>query len=136
MTLQEYAPMFALLAVQLRATDADEPTVRAYFRALEDLEPEFVGEAARILARRVDEDGKSWFPKSAEWRAAAMKVEADRIEAQRALLRKLPVPLCLACDDTGWESCGDGVRPCACRSVRRAEVLGRRPWPALPEASL
>jgi hypothetical protein len=136
MTYQQFGPIFAMLAMQLRAADADIATAKAYFPALEDLEVEFVEESARRLARKVDEDGKSWFPKSAEWRAAALKVEADRIEAQRTLLRKLPKPLCAACDDTGWESCGDGVRPCACRSVRRLEVLGRRPWPALPEASL
>lgn len=137
MTLQQFGPIFALLAVQLRATDSDEATVRAYLRALEDLEVEFVEEAARRLTRVVDEEGKSWFPKAPEWRIAAVKVEADRLEAQRALLRKLPAPLCSDCGDTGWRlGEDDRVRPCSCRTIRRLEVLGRRPWPALPEASL
>lgn len=137
MTLQQFSPIFALLAVQLRATDADEATIRGYYQALKDLEPEFVAEAAQRLARTVDEDGKSWFPKAPEWRAAASKVEVDRQEQQRAYLRKLRTPLCLACGDTGWADVEDGpyVRKCSCRTLRRLEVLGRRPYPALPEAS-
>jgi len=104
--------------------------VRAYFLALKDVPLEFLAMAAQRLAKRGE-----WFPKTSEWLDAAKRIEAERIEQQREILRKLPTPLCLGCDDTGWEPCGDGVRPCACRTVRRAEVLGRRPWPALPEAN-
>lgn len=130
MTLQEFSQVFAPLALQLRATDADEAMVRAYFMALKDVPIEFLAMAAQRLAKRGE-----WFPKTSEWLEAATRIEVERIEQQREMLRKLPAPLCLSCDDTGWEPCGDGVRPCACRSVRRLEVLGRRPWPALPEAS-
>lgn len=130
MTLQEFSQVFAPLALQLRATDADEAMVRAYFLALQDIPIEFLAMSAQRLSKRGE-----WFPKTSEWADAAKRIEAERIERQRELLRRLPTPLCLSCDDTGWEPCGDGVRPCACRSVRRLEVLGRRPWPALPEAS-
>lgn len=129
MTLQEFSEVFTPLAMQLRATDADEAMMRAYFIALKDVPLEFLAMAAQRLSKRGE-----WFPKTSEWLDCATRIEAERIEKQRELLRKLRAPLCQACDDTGWESCGDGVRPCACRSVRRAEVLGRRPWPALPEA--
>lgn len=137
MTLQEFSPMFALLAMQLRASDVDEATIRAYFTVLKDFEPEWVAEAAKRLARKVNADGEAWFPKVAEWRQMAMTVELERQEQQRAFLRKLPQPLCLACGDTGWDhSDDDRVHRCACLALRRLELLGRRPWPALPEASL
>jgi len=139
MTLQEFTPIFAVLATQLRATDADEAMIRAYYLALKDVPAEFLAMAAQRMAKTggaVEGDNRHWFPKTSEWLAMARKVEAERIAQQRELLRKLPAPLCQACDDTGWEPNGDRVRPCACRSVRRAEVLGRRPWPALPEARL
>ena len=127
MLLDQFAKIFAVLAEQLRATDTDDATIRAYFLALKDLEPELVAMAAQRLAKTA-----TWFPKTSEWLDMTRAVERDRVEAQRLFLRGLSQPLCLACDDTGWESCGDGVRPCACRSLRRLEVLGRRPWPALP----
>lgn len=137
MTLQEFAQMFAPLALQLQKTDADEAMIRAYFMALKDVQPEFLAMAAQRMAKRggaVDSDNRHWFPKTSEWLECALKIEQERIGQQREILRKLRSPLCQSCDDTGWEPCGDGVRPCACRNVRRAEVLGRRPWPALPEA--
>lgn len=139
MTLQEFSQIFAPLALQLQATHADEAMIRAYYMALKDVPAEFLAMAAQRMAKRggaVEGDNRHWFPKTSEWLDCAAKIEAERIEKQRELLRKLPRPLCRSCDDTGWEPCGDGVRPCACRTVRRLEVLGRRPWPALPEASL
>ncbi len=129
MTLPEFSEVFALLAVQLRATDVDEATIRGYYEALNDLELEMVQMSARTMAVSC-----AWFPKTSEWRDAAGKVERDRLIAQRALLRKLPTPLCRACQDTSWEHAGDGVKPCSCRHLRRMEVLGRLPWPSLPEA--
>lgn len=132
MTLQEFGPMFGLLAVQLRATDADEVTIRAYYEGLKDLEPEFIGEAAKRLARAVNAAGESWFPRVGEWRREVASVEHEKREAQQAFLRKLPTPLCLACNDTSWARGEDNrVRPCSCRQFRRLELLGRRPWPAL-----
>lgn len=132
MTLQEFSGIFALLAVQLRATDADEATIRGYYRALKDLEPEFLAMAAERLA-----DGADWFPKTSEWRKAARQVERDRYDELRARIQKLSSPLCNACEDTGWckvnpES--NRFRVCDCATLRRLEVLGRRPMPGLPAA--
>jgi hypothetical protein len=139
MTLLEFTNVFAHLAIQLRQTDADEATIRVYFVALKDLDLEFIAMAADRLAK-----GSVWFPKTSEWRAMAATIERERRTAQRKLLRKLPTPLCAACSDTGWVSVGPGLtpekktaskraEPCDCAKLRRLELLGRRPWPALPE---
>lgn len=123
--------MFSMLAVQLRATDADEATIRAYYETLKDIEPEYLGMAAKELAR-----ASEWFPKTSEWRQAAAKVKHQRKEHQAALLRDLAEPLCLACSDTGWAL--DTERRayrCECQELRRLERLGRRPWPKLLPAS-
>lgn len=135
MTLQEFTPIFAALAVQLRFSDADEGTIRLYFQALKDLEPEFCAMAAERFARAPQE--QAWFPKTPEWRAAAQKAEHDRTEELRARLRKLPAPICLACDDTGWarDAATNRVSPCSCMKLRRLEILGRRPMPMLTEAA-
>jgi len=157
MTLDAFAKVFAPLAVQLRQTDADEATIRLYFVALQDLELAFVRMAAERLARE-----SAWFPKTSEWRLMAGRIEAERREAQRVLLRKLTEPLCRDCDDSGWVAdagasatrrvlgpdpsgktdCGVETpvaysaprRRCGCQQLRRLELLGERPWPALPEA--
>ncbi len=129
MTLQEFSQLFAVLAVQLRQTDADEATIRGYFKALSDLDVELVALASERLARTAE-----WFPKTSEWREMTLKIERERLEQQRAVLRersKLGQPLCTACEDTGWEPGPDGVRKCACLATRRLEVLGRRPMPLL-----
>lgn len=123
-----FATAMAKLAVALRELAPDVVQMRIYFEALQDLELEFVTEAAERLMVNA-----AWFPKVSEWRAAAVHVERERLDAQRAFLRRLPAPLCAACTDTGWKPDGDGVRQCECRQQRRLELLGRRPWPALPE---
>jgi hypothetical protein len=127
MTLSEFSKVFALLALQLRDTDADEATIRGYFEALKDLESEFLQMAATRLAKNA-----KWFPKTSEWRALTLKIEAERIDQQRAVRRDLPEHLCLSCDDTGWELVEGRVRPCDCAKLRRLEVLGRKSLPALP----
>jgi hypothetical protein len=134
MTLPEFTNVFAVLAVQLRQTDADEPTIRGYFESLKDLELELISAAAEQLAR-----ASLWFPKTSEWRAAVEKIRTERIEQQRAWLRTAPRPLCATCDDTGWEALaivehGQPVRrvaPCRCRAERRAELMGQVPMPRL-----
>lgn len=131
MTLAEFAPIFAMLAVQLRQTDADEATIRGYYESMKALEPEYVAMAAKELAQ-----SSEWFPKTSEWHAAALKVQRTRIADLQARLRNRPEPLCLACDDTGWARVGEAVKRCECASLRRLEVLGRRPMPALPEAKV
>lgn len=135
MTWHEFTPIFAKLALQLRAADADEAQARTYFDVLQRCELELVAEAAKRFARRVDADGQSWFPRSAEWLDATGTIEREWFDKQRAYLRRLPAPLCQSCDDTGWaRDEGQRVSPCSCRSLRRLELLGRRPYPALPEA--
>jgi hypothetical protein len=134
-TLPEFADIFALLAVQLRHTDADEAVIRGYYAGLHDLEPELLKAAAERLARQAE-----WFPKTSQWRAAAEAIRRERLDAQRAHLRKASRPLCRVCDDTGWASVdvvenGPSVRrvtPCACREERRLEILGHVPLPTLP----
>jgi hypothetical protein len=131
MTLPEFTPVFALLATQLRATDADEITIRSYFESMKDLEIELVAMAADRLARTAE-----WFPKTSEWREAVARVEHSRIEAQRAVLRNLKEPLCAACLDTGWALTDNArAKRCDCMRLRRMEILGRQPFPQLPEAS-
>lgn len=127
MTFSQFSEIFALLAVQLRCTDAEDATVRAYHMALKDIEPEFVAMAAHRLARTAE-----WFPKTSEWREMAMTVAKDRRAELADRMRKLPAPLCAACDDTGWELAADGrAKRCACVRLRQLEILGRRPMPAL-----
>lgn len=131
MTLIDFTNIFAPLAVQLRFTDADEAIIRTYYKAMADLEPEFVAMAAERLATIAE-----WFPKTSEWRAMARTVERERRDELRARLRSRTTPLCLACHDTGWrEATGllaGRVTSCECRELRWLEVLGRRPMPALP----
>lgn len=141
MTFEFFASVFATLATQLRAMDADEAMARAYFVALKDIEPEFVAEAAQRMAKlggAVDDDtNRHWFPKTSEWRTEAVRVERDKYQAQAQLFRQrmkagLP-PLCLDCADTGWRVIeGERAVKCDCAKLRRLEILGRRPWPALP----
>jgi hypothetical protein len=120
------------LAVAFREKPPDVVAVRVYFAALKDLEIEFVTAAAEQLIAVAQ-----FFPKTTEWRGVAKKVEAERVEAQRAHLRKFAEPVCATCADTGWAPDADNrVRPCVCRQQRRLEVLGRRPHPALPERTV
>jgi hypothetical protein len=121
------------LCVSLRSPALDVAEKRVYYEKLKDLEIEFIAAAAETLA-----DSAQFFPKTSEWRAAAIKVERDRRTAQIEFLRNLPAPLCSTCGDTTWAPVKDGpaVRPCACRPIRRLELLGRRPLPMLPESTI
>lgn len=136
MTLVQFSQVYALLAVQLRHAETDVATVKAYYTALKDLEPEFVAMAAERFGKgaALNDQGEAWFPKAPEWRAMAARVELDRTKALSARLRKLTTPLCLACGDTSWRPStrqADRFEPCDCRPLRRLEVLGRRPMPEL-----
>ncbi len=138
MTLDQFSDVFALLAVQLRATDADEATIRGYYQALKDLEIELVAEAARRLSQSAE-----WFPKTSDWRLEVERIWAERVQQQRALMRQ-STPLCARCDDTGWvRSTGvrkgraeTHVRRCACAEQRYDELLGRAPMPPLLPAAV
>lgn len=130
MTYEELLPVFTVLALQLHATDADEPTAKAYHAGLADLEPEFVAEAARRFAAQTNQDGQAWFPKLPEWRRSAILIEREWQEQQKAMLRRLPAPLCEHCHDTGWKRIKGGrVHRCDCTELRRLELLGRQPLP-------
>jgi hypothetical protein len=123
-----FAQVLAHLHVALGGSVPDVVLAHVYFRALMDREIEFIVMAAEQLMLNA-----KWFPKTSEWRAAAVKVEADRLEAQRKLLRESPTRLCVECEDSGWAADISGrVHRCACQRLRRLELLGRRPWPALP----
>lgn len=138
MTLQQFSEIFALLAVQLRFTDADEATIRGYYKALSDVDAELVAMAAHRFAQgaSINEQGEAWFPKAPEWRAMAVKVRNDRrAELERIIRKRLLAGqiLCLACEDTGWSEQGGRYGVCSCRETRRLEIIGRRPMPALPD---
>jgi hypothetical protein len=121
---------FSRLAIALREKEPDAVQMRVYFDGLRDLEVEFIVAACEQLVR------SEFFPKVGDWRRAAFGVERERVAAQRQLLRNLSVPLCRECADTGWAPNTDNrVRRCDCQTLRRLEVLGRRPQPALPTAS-
>lgn len=131
MTLQEFSKVFVVLAAQLQHA-ADAPEIRMYHRVFEDLDMELVAAAADQLALgdALNPDGRAWFPKAPEWRALALKISADRRQAQRAALSAALEPTCMRCDDTGWarESDTAGVQRvhrCPCQDQRRAERLGR-----------
>lgn len=142
MTFEQFAEMFALLALQLQKSDADEAMARAYFLGLQDLEPELVALAAQRLGKgaTLNEKGEAWFPKAPEWRALAGKIEGERAELLAQRLRQLHKAgqfACLACEDSTWQQVTDHNstrwKPCDCRKLRRLEILGRRPLPAIPE---
>jgi hypothetical protein len=69
----------------------------------------------------------------------AVTVERERVEAHRALVRG-----CARCGGSGWIAVGPGVtdgghlapervQACECTKLRRLEILGRRPWPVVPD---
>lgn len=124
---------FAKLCVSLREKEPDVAQVRVYFKALSDLDVELVLMAATALEKTAQ-----WFPKTSEWRDAAKKLDRDRAAEQRRAIQQRLVagmaPLCLGCDDTGWDRTDKGVTRCACHLTRRLEVLGRRPMPELPNS--
>lgn len=123
-----FAAAMARLCLALREKDPDAAQLRAYFEALKKLDIELVVMAADELMRG------QWFPKAGDWHAAVVGLEHKRTEEQRAVLRKLPAPLCTACGDTSFflNETTNRAEPCTCRSLRRLEILGRRPMPALP----
>lgn len=128
-----FAQAFSGLCFALREKEPDAVQMRTYFKALDDFDVELVAAAAERMAASAE-----WFPKAPEWRACVVKIETERIALQRDVIRKRRIagepPLCAACDDTGFtENEAHRFRRCDCRDMRRLEILGRRPMPALPE---
>jgi hypothetical protein len=137
MTLEAFAAVFVRLALQLRA-EADAPTIQAYYTALHDVDLELLVMAAEEFARTPRPDGGPWFPPTPEWRERAQVIEQRRTAELRDRIRSQRVPLCAICGDTGFarDDQTNTVTPCGCRAVRRDEILGRRPMPALPPGVL
>ena len=140
MTEREFSTVFALLAIQLRLTDADELTIRSYYEALKVVPLEAVKVSATAFAR---EAGRKFFPTSAEWYAAAGQYHQEML--RKALQDPQRGPWrcdCGACEDTGWElfdcpgdaSCGRKqvharhtyVRVCTCRPTNRTWMRHNR----------
>jgi hypothetical protein len=130
-TLQEFTLVFTELALQLRFKEWDEADLRAYYRALQDLDVFFVATAGGRLART-----GGWFPKTPEWRAEVQAVIRERRKDQDLRLRARAVaglpPLCPVCNDTGWNSTEAGAVRCRCDTDRWQEMRGLRPMPPAP----
>ncbi len=145
MTYAEFVNVFAILAVQLRATDCDESTSRAYYHALKDQSLESIQSSAVELAR---ESGRRFFPTTAEWLTAAKESKTRVFRDHLLSAREDPWRTeCERCDDTGWtlhtcagdDFCGrrqphyahDFVKPCYCRPTNRTwqrhNVFGHGP---------
>lgn len=133
MTLAQFSQTFALLAVQLRATDTDELTIRGYYEALKDAPLEMIQASARAFAQ---EPGRKFFPTTAEWFQVAHESSVAALRKRLPAARETPWHYdCAHCDDTGWEpfscpgdvTCGRDrphaphayVRPCPCRPVNQ-----------------
>lgn len=127
-----FAKAMATLALALREKEPDAAQMRVYFKALSALEIEFIVAAADTLA-----SSSQWFPKTSEWHTAAQRIERDRVAQLAVVLlkrRKNGQPLCNDCEDTCWRQnpATQRYERCSCADMRRLEVLGRRPMPALP----
>lgn len=115
MNLQDCTRILAPLGVMLGA-DIDEPTYRAYFRALEDVP---IG----LLAAAADRAAKSCrfrcLPTPGELREYAE-------DARKALLKAHPFLSCGSCSDQGWtEREIDGVKRqvrCRCWSIHQERI--------------
>ena len=128
MTLEEFAPVFLRLSNQL-GKDADESTIRDYFDVLADLGYDTVFDAAAHLAKT-----SKWFPKTSEWRDAALTIEQQKRRHDLTGGREWKIE-CERCDDSGWEyfecpgdeTCGrtkphaahNYVKVCLCRPTNR-----------------
>ncbi len=130
MTIEQFTDIYAVLSLQLNAPNNDGPAVRAYYRVLKDFEPALLQLAAEELAMT-----STWFPKSSEWLKAAVAIKHARRSSQQRTLSELHrrgIELCEQCSDTGWTRDASGrASPCACQELRRAEIVGVKPLPAL-----
>ena len=134
MTIEQFTNIYAVLALQLQASDTDTPSIRAYYRVLKDFEPALLQLAAEQLAAT-----STWFPKSSEWLKTALVIKQERRTKQQHAIQQLHrqgIELCEQCSDTGWLRDANGrASQCPCQDVRRAEILGVKPLPALTGAT-
>lgn len=124
MTQREFGTIFAKLAMQLRATDVDEATIRSYFEALGGYPLEAVRMAAEAFSR---EPGRKWFPTSGEWSEGIQRAAAANLR-EAVSHRAEPWHLeCERCEDTGWAigmSC-PGDSTCGRRNTHAAHTFTR-----------
>lgn len=131
MTFEEFSKVFAVLAIQLRANDVDATTAKVYYNTLKDVDAALIQLAAGTLARTAQ-----FFPKTSEWLDETTRIESERRLKQGDAIRQLHRmgrELCIGCGDTGWkrDETTNRVARCECQDLRRLEILGRRPLPAL-----
>jgi hypothetical protein len=124
----EFGKVFAILATQLRWTDADEMAVRSYYEALRGESLEAIKAAAQKFAQ---EAGRRFFPTTAEWAEASRHVTTESLRKALPPAREEPWSHeCRDCEDTGFRHykcngtfCGrkfkhvphDYVEVCSCR---------------------
>lgn len=113
MTLQDCTAILAPLALAMRA-DLDEPTFRAYYRALEDVPVQLLEAAVTATMR----EPRDFFPKAGELRGLC---ELTR----RRLLARHPWTPCIECENSPrWREVQfpDGVRVEKCPCVARHQA--------------
>jgi hypothetical protein len=120
-----FAQAFNRLAVATRlpAGEADGAMQQIYWDGLQELPVEVVTTAACLLAYQA-----TWFPKLAEWRAAAYREQLEsvlRVPTERGPWQDE----CDACGDTGWMlfHCVPGTDTVCDRPACRDHVPGRYP---------
>jgi len=124
MSYADFANVFAVLALQLRATDADEAMVRAYYDVLKNFTLESVQRSAQALARETD---RRFFPTTAEWATAAGEARTSALRQHLLTSREEPWQVeCELCEDTGWRlSTCDGDDYCGRRHPHQPHGLAR-----------
>jgi hypothetical protein len=130
-----FLAVFSRLCVALREKDDDSGiTQQVYFEALRDVPLKALEAGAATLMR---EQGRRFFPTTAEWRAAADRAMESQLRSAVGQGRTDPWQHeCRDCEDTGWIrglSCpGDGrcgrtrthqahdyTMACPCRATNR-----------------
>lgn len=134
-TLKDFSRVFVVLALQMRVSDTDPAMIAAYYEALADQSLENLHAAAKFFAR---EEGRSFFPTSAEWRTQSARIYEQDIRKTLAdpNINRHWTHECEHCEDTGWEilpdcpgdaTCGrtfthaahSFTRMCPCRPTNR-----------------
>jgi len=114
MTELEFGKVFAILATQLRWTDADEMAVRSYYEALKGETLDTVKASAQKFAQ---EAGRRFFPTTAEWCEVARHTATETLRKALPAAREQPWRHdCGECEDTGF-------RPFKCVGT---SICGRR----------
>ena len=136
---KDFLRVFNRLCVALREPqDGSGTKARVYFEVLGDLSIESLVAGANVLAR---EQGRRFFPTTAEWRTVAMNAQREQLRAAVAPARERTwTHECSACEDAGWRIracdgttagwCGrqrehyahDYAEPCGCRPTNHTYI--------------